>query len=1122
MVGRKSLNGFENRKYIAFISYRHKQYDKAVAKKIHTLIESYHVPKQIRGVRGKKLGIAFRDQEELPASGNLTSDIREALDHSEYLIVVCTPDTPGSVWVQREIDFFLQKNDRSHVLTILAAGDPDSSFPRALTHVGEEDEASIEPLAANIIDSSESKSLRKLSKEALRLFAAMLGCPYDSLVRREQKRRQRRISLAFFSVMVILAGYIGILLNSNIAITEKSNELIKTNTLLEEQKRAVQINESHFLTLRAQQALRNNDIFSALKDSINALPHGNDSRPYFAAAENVLDTALLIFQPDSSTHYIASHSIENDYNIKYIAATENGERIIAIDIYDDISVFDPYTYCLLWSKSLFSEASRHDKASITGEACFFIDNTNSQIITLYNHEILVLSIETGTLIWKSGDEYEFEQITLSPNNDILICLAKGLHGNNDYCLFAYETAAWNALLKTSFSCPLTNSKPYSRVWSDPLIGNTVFSEDGRYFLGTLIGQLEGGDFSEYYYLFDTQSGDLKPVYSDPYYDSVTADTPILWMGFQMDEENEPSQLTIVKELKWLGQELLVEIVDLKTGERILTNTATPHNNIIRIEYKANHCVLRLQEDLLVVSAGHQLYLIKISTGEILEQTNMPETVVGLFKDEGKKMFGFVLSNGMYALGNWIDIGFLTSEDYIPSFNLGAPVQAISGKYGFIKTTAKGISAGDYESGFGYIATIPNENKGSIEIKHLSYVDSPDFQAAFICERIRDYNKIDQLPFRINANGTVLVNIQGEWQCIDPKGTIAIQKYSDMSNYTSNTVWPIIGTSDYLIHRFDGAVLKFVDSSKKEELLASSQRKFIRHINETMDLVPFITKSASAWLGDSDDVFSVQCDGEKLLIWINGELQRTEVIPERIKWYKEEEDTFHSFLKIGSNGQILLSDHSLSQTSTQESIAIYDYFNNEWIIPADGYTYEQDSILALGTAKEKMAVLNKFGTIKLINTSHLFQEKMEIETDCSIDGVIDFRFVLNDNYLVVYSEGAMIRIYNTDDGICVYRGYLATPKVSALASRVSATLDSLERRVYIIDSYAEIGLCLDYDSWLELGQLKNVYAYDPTENVIYYPGKDGVYARHMPTLEEIIDIGHSLLDQQYELFPEISL
>ena len=132
-----------DREYIAFISYRHLPLDKEVATQVHRLIERYQIPKELRKNGEKHLGLVFRDQDELPLSNDLTQDIYTALDHSQFLIVVCTPDTPKSLWVQREIQYFIQKHGRNRVLTVLAAGTTAESVPEAITAVYAPDQKTV-------------------------------------------------------------------------------------------------------------------------------------------------------------------------------------------------------------------------------------------------------------------------------------------------------------------------------------------------------------------------------------------------------------------------------------------------------------------------------------------------------------------------------------------------------------------------------------------------------------------------------------------------------------------------------------------------------------------------------------------------------------------------------------------------------------------------------------------------------------------------------------------------------------------------------------------------------------------------------------------------------------------
>ena len=128
------------RSFIAFISYRHTPLDKQAAERIQKSIENYVVPAEFRErVGGKKLGMVFRDEDELPVSSSLTDSIYYALDHSKYLIVICTPDLPLSKWCEQEIRYFIRTHDRDHVIAVLVDGTPDESFSPYLLHVFDEE-----------------------------------------------------------------------------------------------------------------------------------------------------------------------------------------------------------------------------------------------------------------------------------------------------------------------------------------------------------------------------------------------------------------------------------------------------------------------------------------------------------------------------------------------------------------------------------------------------------------------------------------------------------------------------------------------------------------------------------------------------------------------------------------------------------------------------------------------------------------------------------------------------------------------------------------------------------------------------------------------------------------------
>lgn len=174
-------------RYGAFVSYRHTDPDRQWAKWLHSQLETYSVPKRLVALGvPSRIGRVFRDEEELPASADLSRRIDEALTAAKFLIVVCSPRTPESRWVNEEVTRFQAQGRGDRVLALLVEGEPDQAFPPALRNS--------EPLAADVRP-REGESPRAVKKTArLKLLAGLLGVPYDDLRRREEERARRRLS----------------------------------------------------------------------------------------------------------------------------------------------------------------------------------------------------------------------------------------------------------------------------------------------------------------------------------------------------------------------------------------------------------------------------------------------------------------------------------------------------------------------------------------------------------------------------------------------------------------------------------------------------------------------------------------------------------------------------------------------------------------------------------------------------------------------------------------------------------------------------------------------------------------------------------------------------------------
>lgn len=298
------------REYIAFISYRHLPLDMEVAKKVQKAIEHYHIPAKFRKDGRKTLGFAFRDQDELPLASNLSEAIMDALDRSQFLILIATPDWGKSQWCRHELSYFLEHHDRDHVLVVFASGELRTSVPEDLFvirdaegHVVRE----VEPLAANIVADTATERNRKFKVEVLRILAMLIGCNFDDLRNRSRREARRKRSLFLTSAALIMMAFIVLLLVKNAGIS-RQYEIAEQNRLIAEQnqqiaeqnwqiaveqKNAAQLNESRMVAKEATALLQEGKRAEAVSKLYAVLPREEDpDRPYDADAQRVLTSAL--------------------------------------------------------------------------------------------------------------------------------------------------------------------------------------------------------------------------------------------------------------------------------------------------------------------------------------------------------------------------------------------------------------------------------------------------------------------------------------------------------------------------------------------------------------------------------------------------------------------------------------------------------------------------------------------------------------------------------------------------------------------------------------------------------------------------------------------------------------
>lgn len=187
-------------KYWAFISYSHK--DTAIADWLHKKLETYRVPRSLvgtptrDGTAPERLIPIFRDREELPTSSQLGDNLQRSLQQSRYLVVICSPASAQSRWVEEEIRSFKNWHGRDRIIALIGSGIPNAtdpaveSFPHSLRFESDGLDSApvrIEPIAADLRPEGDGRQ-----RAFLKIVAGLLGVGFDDLYQREKRREQRR------------------------------------------------------------------------------------------------------------------------------------------------------------------------------------------------------------------------------------------------------------------------------------------------------------------------------------------------------------------------------------------------------------------------------------------------------------------------------------------------------------------------------------------------------------------------------------------------------------------------------------------------------------------------------------------------------------------------------------------------------------------------------------------------------------------------------------------------------------------------------------------------------------------------------------------------------------------
>jgi ABC-type glycerol-3-phosphate transport system substrate-binding protein len=198
--------------YDGFISYSHAA-DDLLAPRLQTGLQRFAKPWWKR----RALRI-FRDESSLSANPHLWSSITDALDQSDWFVLLLSPDAADSEWVNQEVEYWLEHKDPGRIIPVVTDGDftwTDGDFVSDAAPPALRGAFSNEPRWVDLrfAGSEEQLDLNnpRFSAAVADIASAVRGVPKDELESEEVRQHRRTVRTAWGTgagllILALLAG----------------------------------------------------------------------------------------------------------------------------------------------------------------------------------------------------------------------------------------------------------------------------------------------------------------------------------------------------------------------------------------------------------------------------------------------------------------------------------------------------------------------------------------------------------------------------------------------------------------------------------------------------------------------------------------------------------------------------------------------------------------------------------------------------------------------------------------------------------------------------------------------------------------------------------------------------
>ena len=620
-----SLREEEHPGYDAFISYRHTPESIAFARKLQAKLEGYRPPHSLKQPK-KPFARVFLDKNELACVSSLKQELVLRLQQADFLIVLCTRETPNAPWVDWEIDTFLRSHAPDCIVPVLLDGDEQTAFPRALSATGQD------YLAANFSPEELKAGKNRADEEFSKIIAAKLRLSPEEVIQRHKAARYHKILGSMAAAAALLLAFSAYALTQNRRISAQYEQTL--------------IAQSRYLAQISDDLMQQGDRVRAAQTALAALPASESSkdRPLVTEAYYALSNAMYAYRDSSPLAYaiedtlacgegssVVSQALSPDgkqlltindlgllYQTDLTTMTQTGpfrpvdldpeaidarflNAVFAPDGHwllatgNRVLCFDPGNREILWQCDSNLNRSLHISSCLVS---FIFSESLNRVLVSYSGDGFSIDLETGAVysLFKGA----FTAASLSPDETFAACTLY----SNDSELMLYDIAG-DGYIKQSY------------IGNGMTIAKTAYLSDGSI---ALLRSRDSGGMG----FVSRNSGVLECW--NPASDTVRWTLP----------------LTTQIEGVWSTAQLLRSEFTLDDG----TNT-----------------------ELLVCAVGQSVFFVRPDSGELLANYSFDADIKAVFPAENE--FYVVLKNGI------IERVFLNSEFYTEMIALDSAISCVS-------------------------------------------------------------------------------------------------------------------------------------------------------------------------------------------------------------------------------------------------------------------------------------------------------------------------------------------------------------------------------------------------------------------------------------------------------------